>query len=130
MKGVIFVTYTEVKDRLKALGYEVVDGDQCSIDFAMQKVEWTIQNACNVSAIPDGLHNIAVDMACGEFLSVKKGHGQLPEFDVESAIKSIKEGDTQITYAVGDMANPVDWLLNYLMNYGKPQFITYRRLAW
>lgn len=124
------MTYVDVKNRLKSLGYEVADGDRYAIDFAIEKVTWTIKNECNVTAIPDGLHNIAVDMVCGEFLSMKKGSGQLPEFDVESAIKSIKEGDTQITYAVGDMASPVDWLINYLMNSGKPQFVTYRRFAW
>ena len=122
--------YEDVIERLQSLGYTVVDGDRYGIEFAIQKVTWTIRNECNVAEIPDGLHNIAVDMVCGEFLSMMKGSGQLPEFNVESAIKSIKEGDTQITYAVGDMANPLDWLINYLTSYGKPQFVTYRRLAW
>jgi hypothetical protein len=122
--------YEDVIERLQSLGYTVVDGDRYAIEFAVQKVTWTIRNECNVAEIPDGLHSIAVDMVCGEFLSMKKGTGQLPEFNVESAIKSIKEGDTQITYAVSDMANSLDWLINYLMNYGKSQFIKYRRFAW
>jgi hypothetical protein len=122
--------YEDVITRLQSLGYTVVDGDRYAIEFAIQKVTWTIRNECNVAEIPDGLHNIAVDMVCGEFLSVMKGSGRLPEFDVENAIKSIKEGDTQVTYAVSDMANPLNWLINYLMNYGKSQFITYRRFVW
>lgn len=122
--------YEDVIERLQSLEYTVVDGDRYAIEFAVQKVTWTIRNECNVAEIPDGLHSIAVDMVCGEFLSMKKGTGQLPEFNVESAIKSIKEGDTQITYAVSDTANSLDWLINYLMNYGKSQFIKYRRFAW
>lgn len=122
--------YEDVIARLQSLGYMVVDGDQYAVEFAIQKVTWTIRNECNVAEIPDGLHNIAVDMVCGEFLSIMKGSGRLSEFDVENAIKSIKEGDTQVTYAVSDMANPFDWLINYLMNYGKSQFIAYRRFAW
>jgi len=122
--------YEDVIARLQSLGYTVVESDQYAIEFAIQKVTWTIRNECNVAEIPDGLHNIAVDMVCGEFLSMMKGSGRLSEFDVENAIKSIKEGDTQVTYAVSDMANPLDWLINYLMNYGKSQFITYRRFAW
>jgi|LSQX01.3.fsa_nt_gb hypothetical protein len=122
--------YEDVIKRLQSLGYTVVDGDRYAIEFAIQRVTWTIRNECNVTEIPDGLHNIAVDMVCGEFLSMKKGSGQLLDFDVESAIKSIKEGDTQITYAVSDMKNPLDWLINYLTNCGKSQFVAYRRLTW
>lgn len=120
----------QVETRLNALGYAVTDSDRIALDFAIQKAEWTIQNACNVGTIPDGLLYVAVDMACGDFLSVKKNLGQLPEFDAEAAIQSIKEGDTQITYAVGSGESPVDWLLNHLSNEGKSQLLRYRRLVW
>lgn len=121
----------DVKARLQSLGYTVTDSDQYALEFAIEKTTWAIINACNVSAVPDGLRNIAVDMACGEFLSIKKATGQLPEdFDAEAAVKSIKEGDTQVTYAVGDMAAPFDWLVDYLTSQGKSQFVHYRRLSW
>ena len=57
----------KVKERLRSFGYEVQDGDEAIIAFSIQKVENTIKNDCNVSSIPDGLENIAVDMAAGEF---------------------------------------------------------------
>lgn len=122
--------YEKVKDRLKSLGYEVTESDKYAIDFGIEKVEWAIKNHCNVEQVPEGLHHIVVDMACGEFLSVMKGCGKLPNFDVEGAIKSVKEGDTQITYAVDDTANPLDLLIDYLMHYGKSEFFKYRRLVW
>lgn len=122
--------YEDVVQRLQSLGYTVLDTDQWLINFTIEKVTWTIKNECNVSSIPDGLHNIAVDMVCGEFLSAKKGSGQLTEYDVEEVIKSIKEGDTTITYAIGDGAVTLDRLINYLINCGKSQFVTYRRFVW
>ena len=61
-----------VKERLQSFGYEIQDGDEIILNFSIQKVENTIKNDCNVSSVPDGLVNIAVDMAVGEFLTAKK----------------------------------------------------------
>ncbi|MGN1481458.1 hypothetical protein [Porcipelethomonas sp.] len=60
------------KERLKSFGYEFKDGDEMILAFSVQKAENTIKNDCNVSSVPDGLLNIAVDMAVGEFLTSKK----------------------------------------------------------
>jgi hypothetical protein len=121
----------DVTARLASLGYAVTEADAFALGFLIRKTENRILTDCNVSEIPEGLRNVAVDMVCGEFLFEKKQSGRLGEdFDAETAIKSIKEGDTQITYAVGDAANPVDRLINHLMNHGKPQLAGYRRFAW
>ena len=61
-----------VKERLQSFGYEIQDGDEIILNFSIQKVENTIKNDCNVSSVPVGLVNIAVDMAVGEFLTAKK----------------------------------------------------------
>ena len=60
------------KERLESFGSVLKDGDEVILTFSIQKVENTIKNDCNVPSIPDGLMHIAVDMAVGEFLSVKK----------------------------------------------------------
>ena len=52
-----------VKERLESLGYVLKDGDEVILTFSIQKVENTIKNDCNVSSIPGGLENIAIDMA-------------------------------------------------------------------
>ena len=54
-----------IKERLQSLGYTVKDSDDIAINFAMQKVENTIKNYCNVSAIPDGLIHVAINMVVG-----------------------------------------------------------------
>ena len=56
---------------IKSFGYVLKDGDEVILTFSIQKVENTIKNDCNVSSIPGGLENIAIDMAAGEFLTAK-----------------------------------------------------------
>lgn len=125
-----------VKERLQSLGYTVKDSDDIAINFAMQKVENTIKNDCNVSAIPDGLMNIAIDMVVGEFLTSKKtfAPNDLLNFNLDSAIKQIQEGDTNISFAVGEGSKTdeqrLDSFIDYLLNYGRDEFITYRRFRW
>ncbi len=125
-----------IKDRLQSLGYTVKDSDDIAINFAMQKVENTIKNDCNVSAIPDGLMNIAIDMVVGEFLMSKKtfAPNDLLNLNLDSAIKQIQEGDTNISFAVGEGSKTdeqrLDSFIDYLLNYGRDEFITYRRFRW
>ena len=125
-----------IKERLQSLGYTVKDSDDIAINFAMQKVENTIKNDCNVSAIPDGLMNIAIDMVVGEFLMSKKtfAPNDLLNFNLDSAVKQIQEGDTNISFAVGEGSKTdeqrLDSFIDYLLNYGRDEFITYRRFRW
>ena len=125
-----------VKERLQSLGYTVKDSDDIAINFAMQKVENTIKNDCNVSAIPDGLMNIAIDMVVGEFLMSKKtfAPSDLLNFNLDSAVKQIQEGDTNISFAVGEGSKTdeqrLDSFIDYLLNYDRDEFITYRRFRW
>ncbi|KXB54487.1 hypothetical protein [Lachnoanaerobaculum saburreum] len=125
-----------IKERLQSIGYAVKDSDDIAINFAMQKVENTIKNDCNISAIPDGLMNIAIDMVVGEFLMSKKtfAPNDLLNFNLDSAIKQIQEGDTNISFAVGEGSKTdeqrLDNFIDYLLNYGRDEFITYRRFRW
>jgi hypothetical protein len=123
--------YDDVVERLGQLGYVVSPDDEDAINFAIGITEWTIKNECNVDEVPEGLRYVFIDMACGEFLSKKKSGGGSIGIDVEAAVKSIKEGDTQITYAVSDGASvTVDGFINMLQNCGRSQFATYRRFKW
>lgn len=128
--------FERVKERLQSLGYTVKDSDDIAINFAMQKVENTIKNDCNISAIPDGLMNIAINMVIGEFLMSKKtfAPNDLLNFNLDSAVKQIQEGDTNISFAVGEGSKTdeqrLDSFIDYLLNYGRDEFITYRRFRW
>lgn len=125
-----------IKERLQSLGYTVKDSDDIAINFAIQKVENTIKNDCNVSAIPDGLIHVAINMVVGEFLMSKKtfAPNDLLNFNLDAAIKQIQEGDTNISFAVGEGSKTdeqrLDSFIDYLLNYGRDEFIAYRRFRW
>lgn len=124
----------DVTKRLASFGYIVTQADTWVLGFIIQKVENHIKNNCNIIAIPAGLYQIAVDMAVGEFLLNKKSIGQLTGFNVESAIKQIQEGDTSVTFAIGDGDSTpekrLDILISHLLNNGKDDFASYRCIKW
>jgi hypothetical protein len=124
----------DVTARLESFGYTVTENDSWMIDFIITKTQDYIKADCNVDAVPEGLKRIAVDMVCGEFLMNKKAIGQLTGFDVSAAIKSIQEGDTNVTYAIGngDMTpeQRLDQLILYLINHGKGSLTTFRVVKW
>lgn len=124
----------DVTARLASFGYTVTEVDAWVLNFIITKVEDHIKSECNVDVVPYGLHNIAVDMVVGEFLLGKKSTGQLTGIDISAVEKSIQEGDTNITYAVGNgdktPEQRLDELILYLINYGKGSFTSYRTFAW
>ena len=122
--------FEDVVKRLASFGYEVIEADEWVVNFLVGKATDEICNFCNVNEIPEALHRIAVDMVCGEFLLAKKGTGHLDGFDVETAVKTLKEGDTSITFAVSDNSITLDGFINLLMTSGKSQFVAFRRLRW
>ena len=125
-----------VKERLESLGYALKDGDEVILTFSIQKVENTIKNDCNVPSIPDGLMNIAIDMAIGEFLTAKKTFSpdDIAGLDLDFAVKQIQEGDTNTVFATGEASltpeQRLNNFLNYLLAHGRDEFSCYRRLRW
>lgn len=124
----------EVKARLASFDYEVVESDEYVLTFLIQKVENHIKNITNCFQVPEGLFNVAVDMVVGEFLFNKKSIGSLEGFNLEAAIKQIQEGDTSITYAIGEgdltPEQRLDLLIDHLMNRGKNELLSYRCIKW
>lgn len=126
----------KVKERLISFGYTMQNGDEIGLSFAISKVESTIKNDCNISEIPDGLERIAIDMSVGEFLLAKKTFAvnDIAGLDLDTVVKQIQTGDTNVTFAIGDGNHTpeqrLDVLINYLLTYGREQFSAYRRIRW
>ena len=104
-------------------------------DMVLTNVQWRIKNLSNLSEIPEGLESLAVSMAVGEYLNMKKCSGQLEGFDLDAAaVKSIQEGDTNITFALGEGSSTPEQRLNslidYLINGRIGEIYRYRRLVW
>lgn len=96
------VTTQQIVKRLKQLGYTVVDGDNDQIEFELDKItKYVINNFTRTDDIPSILDPRIIDRVCSDFLYYKKNSGSLEGFNYDAVIKSIKEGDTTITYAVG-----------------------------
>lgn len=125
-----------VRERLEAFGYTLKEDDEAVLSFSVQKAENTVKNICNVSSVPDGLMNIAVDMAAGEFLTAKKTFSpdDIAGLDLDFAIKQIQQGDTNTVFATGEGSltpeQRLNSFLNYLLMHGREEFSCYRRIKW
>ena len=127
----------DIIKRLASLGYTFnEDKDGWVIGFIIDKVTNLIKNETNQPEIPEGLYQIAVDMACGEFLKAKKASGDLSGFEVDlnsAALKQKAQGDTSFSFAVDKINSAEERLeavIEHLLNYGKPQLLAFRRFIW
>lgn len=122
------------KKRLGSFGYDFKDGDAAILDFAVNKAVNFIKNDCNISDIPEGLFEIAVDMAVGEFLRSKKTFApqDIAGLDLSAAVKQIQVGDTSTTFGDGSLTaeQRLDALINRLTTYGLGELSCYRRICW
>lgn len=124
-----------VLKRLSSLGIETDKSDEFSITFAVEKVRSTIKNEINWQDVPEGLENIAADMAVGEFLLDKKTFApDSLNIDLSYAVKQIQAGDTNTVFATGESSltpeQRLDNFINYLLSYGKGEFASFRRVKW
>ena len=87
------------------------------LDIVISNVQYRVQNKTNRKDMPEGLVSVAVYMAVGEYLNMKKVSGQLEGFDLEAAIKQIQEGDTNTVFAIGDGNLTPEQRLNSLIDY-------------
>lgn len=118
---------------LTALGVAGAADDPL-LDIVISNVQYRVQNKTNRKDMPEGLVSVAVSMAVGEYLNMKKCSGQLEGFDLDAAVKSIQEGDTNITFALGEGSSTPEQRLNslidYLINGRIGEIYRYRRLVW
>lgn len=105
--------------------------DEFMIQFIAEKAITQVKGECNTDTVPDELTNRVVDNIVGEFLLSKKNLGQLvlDDIDFTDSVKSIQEGDTNVTMQDGSSpADMLDCLLSSLM---KPiDFADYRKVRW
>lgn len=120
----------DVTKKLLSYGYIVTSEDEWVLNFIIAKVENHIKDQCNTTIVPEGLHEVAVDMVVGEFMQGKKSIGQLTGINLEAVVKSIQEGDSKVDFA-GELSaeQRLESLIAYLMH-GNFNYATYRRIKW
>lgn len=122
-----------VKERLSQFGYTVTDADSSAITYCISKVSEKIRNETNQNIVPDGLHVISTDIACGEFLQAKRTFmpGDLSSLNLDVAVKQISVGDTSTTFDVSSSDDKkLESFISYLLHCGDKQWSKYRRLSW
>lgn len=129
------VELMNIQSRLEQLGYKVTDGDRPKIDFELQLILDYVVNYCNfrsVDAIPEILDKRIIDRVCAEYLLKQKNSGNLANFNYETAIKTLKEGDTQIQFDA-DALTPegrFDKLCDYMQRGFDKWISQHRRIKW
>jgi len=125
------MTIEEIKSRLQTLGYTATVQDDPLIQFILTTVEASVKAMINAPTIPVDLDNIVIDKVVGEFLLNKKNIGQDVGIDVDSAIKSIAEGDTTVQYDTKYTPEArLDMLLQWLIQGRNGEILCYRRIVW
>ena len=123
----------QVISMLTALGVTGAATDPL-LDILLQNVQQRILNKTNQSVIPEGLESVAVYMAVGEYLNMKKTVGQLTGFDLDAAIKQIQEGDTNTVFALGEGSltpeQRLNVLIDYLINGRSDELYRFRKMVW
>lgn len=120
---------------LEALGVAEA-GDDPLLPYMAKSVTERVKNETNQAKVPKGLRYAVVELVVGEYLAFKKNAGQLDidGLDLEAAVKQIKEGDTNIHFAIGEGSQTpeqrLDALIARLCHDRSREFIRYRRLVW
>lgn len=121
-------TEENIIERLASLGYTYNQvADSFALGLIIEKVKSHICNNCNLLEIPEGLYEKAIDMVCGEFLKGKYSQGLL---DIETAVSSIKEGDTDIKFVTGSTPEENYLKLINTLASDTVDFARYRKMSW
>ena len=128
------VAVKDVFDRLVQLGYIPSVEDSEHIAYELNKTVNYAKNYCNITEIPPILNLRVIDRVCADFLYYKKNSGSLEGFNYDAVIKQIKEGDTTISYAVGQgedtPENRFDSFVKQLERGFDKWLCPWRRLRW
>lgn len=122
-----------VKKRLEMLGCSKLNDP--AISFAVDKVTNLIKLNCNIDEVPEELHEVAIDIACGEYLLALKSTGQSAGDIIDNlpkAIKAISDGDTKVDFSISESTDQ-EALFNSFVRYllsRREGFVHYRRLTW
>ena len=126
---------TKTVGLLTALGLAATAEDPL-LQYIVTGVVETICARTNQAEVPEGMSSAAVYMAAGRYLQAQKATGHLDAagIDLEPVAKQIQEGDTSVSYAVGEgNATPeqrLDALIAWMVGCGDALYPSFRRFAW
>lgn len=126
-------TAQTVVERLMSFGVAPTDEDAWMIAYTTKGTVNHVLNQINHQKVPEGLHEVVVDMICGELLNAKFLSGQLDldSLNLDGMIQSVKEGDTTVNFsAEGSDEAKLKNLLSWLMQGKGCDLLCYRKMRW
>lgn len=118
-----------VRARLSMLGFATVEEDADSVNYAIDAATERIYNYCHIDALPSGLTNAAVDIACGIYLEALYDTGRLTGITLTAPVTRIEEGDSAVQFANSTTADSKFTALLAYLAHGA-DLLRYRRLLW
>ena len=120
----------EISDRLNILNLSIEDIDLSEkiILIAINSVENFIKSEINPFIDFSIIKDIFINIVIGEYLSFIKISNIQNDISLDDAIKTIKEGDTSITYFENKNIN-FDDIINYFLN-NKILLYSYTEIVW
>lgn len=117
---------------VEAAGVTVTESNVAVIRSRIDRTIAYVKNFCNIDDIPTGLETMVSDMAAGESLCWLASFGLLPAgFDINSALKSVKLGDTDVTFADNaDGSANFETMVSRLREGANSDLYRYRRMRW
>ncbi len=125
------ISTIRVKNRLEMLGYTATAQDDGLIEYISMTVEKSVLRTINALILHADLENIVIDKIVGEFLINKKNTGQDIGINVDAAVKSITEGDTNVQYETKHSAEAkIDSLISWLIKGRDDVVLSHRCIRW
>ena len=123
----------QAADLLVALGVVGAENDPL-LDMIVQNTAYRVLNETNTTLpMTEELESVAVYLAVGEYLKCKKVCGQLTGIDLTPEVKQLKEGDTEIQYAIGTgnltPEQRLDQMIDWFQKRSR-ELYKFRRLVW
>ena len=125
----------KLNELLTAMGLDSMTGDPLTA-YVLSSVGERLLNETNLTELPEGLACLGAELALGELLRLKKSMGLLDieGLDLDAAVKSIQEGDTNITFASGEGSltpeQRLEALIGRLTGDRSREILRYRKLVW
>ena len=94
-----------------------------------EKIEY-IYNKINSVAIPAGLRYALINEIVAEFLNTQLLAGNIKDIDIDLAIRSIKEGDSDVTFQDSMSSEDKYKALLEDLRFKRGVFACYRKLKW
>ncbi len=120
----------QISDRLNCLNLSIKDTylSEKIILMAINSVKNFIQ--CEINPFIDFsiIEDIFINIVIGEYLMLVKSSNLESDISLDSAIKSIKEGDTSVTYFENKNMNFQD-IINYFLD-KKRLLYRYKQIVW